>query len=312
MKISPRHIRQTGDDRPVDTLLEYVWRMSGWHQVWVCLLAAVAAALTMAPLELQRRIIDEALKDADTGLLIRLGILFLSVLLLSGVLKFLLRMYQGWLAESAIRYSRAHLLRINAEKQKDGEDGGEGRAVAIIGAEIDRLGGFVGEGLSQPVVNAGMLIAILGYMLWVQPLIALIGMALLVPQAIVAPLMQTRINRLIEDRVERMRAMSDAIGSDEPLNDTIGRADELFWNRIKTFFVKYLMKALLNLANGLAPLGVLVIGGIFVIRGEASIGTVVAFVTGFERLGNPLRELLTFYRVAAQASVQHRMIAKWM
>jgi ABC-type bacteriocin/lantibiotic exporter with double-glycine peptidase domain len=64
--------------------------------------------------------------------------------------------------------------------------------------------------------------------------------------------------------------------------------------------------------NGLAPLSVLVVGGYMVIEGQTTIGVIVAFITGFERLSDPLRELLNYYRVAAQAGVQHDMIARWM
>jgi len=39
---------------------------------------------------------------------------------------------------------------------------------------------------------------------------------------------------------------------------------------------------------------------------------VVAFISGFERLATPLRELIAYYRIAAQANVQHKMIARWM
>jgi ABC-type bacteriocin/lantibiotic exporter with double-glycine peptidase domain len=49
-----------------------------------------------------------------------------------------------------------------------------------------------------------------------------------------------------------------------------------------------------------------------VIEGETTIGVVVAFISGFDRMSTPLRELIAYYRIAAQASVQHRMIARWM
>src|SRR3546814_15960723 len=38
---SPRRIPRTGDDTPAASLFGYVWRMSGSHQVWICLLAVV-------------------------------------------------------------------------------------------------------------------------------------------------------------------------------------------------------------------------------------------------------------------------------
>jgi hypothetical protein len=38
----------------------------------------------------------------------------------------------------------------------------------------------------------------------------------------------------------------------------------------------------------------------------------LAFVSGFERMAGPIRDLIGFYRLAAQAGVQHEMIAGWM
>jgi ABC-type bacteriocin/lantibiotic exporter with double-glycine peptidase domain len=72
------------------------------------------------------------------------------------------------------------------------------------------------------------------------------------------------------------------------------------------------MKAVLNTLNLLAPLAVLGWGGYLVIEGKTSIGVLVAFLSGFDRLAAPVRELLTFYRTAMQAAVQHASIARWM
>jgi ABC-type bacteriocin/lantibiotic exporter with double-glycine peptidase domain len=73
-----------------------------------------------------------------------------------------------------------------------------------------------------------------------------------------------------------------------------------------------MMKALLNLLNGLAPLGVIVAGGWLAVSGETTVGVIIAFVGGFSRLGGPIRQLIVFYREAAEASVRHQMIARWM
>ena len=61
-----------------------------------------------------------------------------------------------------------------------------------------------------------------------------------------------------------------------------------------------------------SALTVLLVGSYFVMIDEATIGVVVAFISGFQRLADPLSALLTYYRTAAQANVQHRMIAEWM
>ena len=62
----------------------------------------------------------------------------------------------------------------------------------------------------------------------------------------------------------------------------------------------------------MGPLVVLIVGGYLVIQGQTTIGIVVAFVSGFERISSPLHDLLNFYREYEQAKVQHQMIVKWV
>ena len=54
------------------------------------------------------------------------------------------------------------------------------------------------------------------------------------------------------------------------------------------------------------------VGGYLAIEGATTIGTVVAFISGFRRLADPSRELLAYYRLAAETRVQCRLIAKWL
>lgn len=317
--ISPRTPERTGDDRPVSSLWRYIWRMSGWHQIAVCLMAMIVAGLGIAPIELQRRIVDDAITQQDYQLLATLAAIYLLLITVHGLIKLVLRMYEGWLSESAIHYNRQHLSRLHADNQTGKEHEGNGRAVSIIGSEIEKLGGFVGDGLSQPVVNSGMLVFGLGYMISVEPVIGLIGLVALFPQVALVPVIQKRINALIEDRVNKMRSVSDTLSELSPdsenhdLLSTINhRIDEIFDNRMQLFFLKFSMKALINFLNALAPICVLFVGGYLVLEGATSVGIIVAFISGFDRMSSPMRELLSYYRVAAQAAVQHKLIARWM
>jgi ABC-type bacteriocin/lantibiotic exporter with double-glycine peptidase domain len=52
------------------------------------------------------------------------------------------------------------------------------------------------------------------------------------------------------------------------------------------------------------------IGGYLVINGETTIGTVVAFMSGFERMADPSRQLLAYYRLTAETQMQYRLIAE--
>ena len=314
----PRRIPRTGDDTPAASLFGYVWRMSGRHQVWICLLAVVVAALTAIPLELQRRIVDEVVKERELGLLWLLAGGYLVVLVVQGAAKYALHMYQSWLSESAIRYNRGHLTRLYERRDSDEAEQHSGEAVSIIGAEVDRLGGFVGEGLSQPMVNGGMLVAMGGYMLVVEPLVAAISMAFIVPQIVLMPLLQRRINRLMERRVTLLRGFGDQLAElpeaehDFRHSKLPARLDRIYDNRLRTDLWKFGQKAVMNLLSAVAPLSVLLVGGLMVIEGQTTIGVVVAFISGFERLAASLHELIAYYRIVAKANVQHRMIARWM
>jgi ABC-type bacteriocin/lantibiotic exporter with double-glycine peptidase domain len=60
--------------------------------------------------------------------------------------------------------------------------------------------------------------------------------------------------------------------------------------------------------NHLAPLSVLMVGYL-VINGETTVGTIVAFISGFERMADPSRQLIAYYRLASESQVQYRLIA---
>ena len=209
--IPARRIRRTGDMTPARSLLRFVWRMSGWHQIAICAVALVVAALSMAPLELQRQIVNGALDQSSLEVLLELGAIYLVVVIVQTGLKYILRVYQGWLSESAVRYCRRHLSEVHHSREASPSENGDGEAVSVIGPEIDKLGGFVGEGLAQPCVNLGMIVAITGYMIVVEPMIALFSLPFIVPQLIVIPWMQTFINRLLKKRVMLLRQLSDSI-----------------------------------------------------------------------------------------------------
>lgn len=302
--------------RPRETLAKFVWRTSGAHQFYVGALAVGVSLLNFAPIDLQRRIVDGPIAARDVGGLIFLALLYLGVVLIQSALKYALMVYQSWVSESAIKISRDHLVSLAAERPQN-ESSSSGETVNVISREIDSVGGFVGASISEFVVNFSFLIFSAAYMLYVQPLIALVSAIFLAPQLVLAPLLQARLNDLYERQVGLIRRLGDetvkiaeADAREGVLRSTAIGA--IYWNRLRFHFLKFGLKTLLNIANALAPLSVLAIGGYMVIHDQTTIGVVLAFVSGFERLSNPLRDLLNFYRDYEQAMVQHQMILGWV
>ena len=289
-------------------MYSFVWRVSGPQQVRLCLLTALVFPLSMAPLELQRRIVNCVVTDRSVDLLLALGAVYLGVVLLQGTLKYVRNFYLGRVAEGVIRRLRTRVARsLQAETPQADE---LGTRVSMIAAETERLGGFVGESMAQPLLSAGVLLSVAGYMLWTDPLVALTAFAFFVPIVFVAPWLQRAINRHARARTEGMRELSDRVSGGEgadagALEPSIGHLYEI---RVRLLKVKFFVKFFNNLVGHVGQIAVLMVGGILVIRGETEIGTVVAFMSGFERIVEPARELLNFYRQQSQMRVQYRLI----
>ncbi len=282
----------------------FVWRMSGWRQVALCALALAASGLGVVPIELQRRLIDDAVAGGDKGQLWALGAVYLAVAVGFQALKYAMKLGQGWLGENATAHLRSQLL---ARWRSSPSPAGQGEAAAILGAEAAKLGGFVGSAPSSAVADATLLLGVTAYMLAVEPLAGALALGLLAPKLVIAPLMQRRLNRLVARQVSLGRAFGAALAGE----DAAALIPQLHANRMALHGWKYLMKGLLNLANALAPLGLLVLGGWLVTEGETGVGVLVAFLIAQQRLAAPLRTLIGLYRRAAQARVQHRMLAQW-
>lgn len=286
--------------------------MTGPWQFVALGLALVVTLLALAPIELQRRLFDDAIATGDTRLLFILAGIYLVTVLLGQVAKFALGLLQNWLSESTLRYTRNHLWALRgAEPPKDGN----GRDVtAVLTTELPALAGFAGARPSQALADFAMLAGSLVYMFVVEPRVAAIGLMLLMPQVVLAPVIQRKLNRLVEARLRLMRRYAAVSGAASPpeAESMRRRVLNLYDMRLRFVFWKLLMKALLNLLNAAAPLAVIAAGGLMVISGETSLGVVVAFVGGFARLGDPARQLIAFYREAAEANVRHNMIARWM
>lgn len=306
----------TATIRPDQTLIGFVWRASGAHQFYVGLIAMAVALLNFAPIDLQRRIVDVAIANRDVETLLFLGALYLAIVLIQAVLKYALLVYQGWVSESVVKISRDQLTVVAVDRPSQDETS-SGQTVNVIGREIDGVGGFVGVSISEFVVNVTFLSVILAYMVYIQPVIALVGMVFLIPQVLLALYMQADLNTLVERQVGLVRKLGDetvtqaADTAKSPPKES-RTIHAIFRNRIRFYFLKYGLKTLLNVANAIGPLMVLVVGGWMVIQGQTTIGTVVAFISGLERLSTPLRDLLNFYREYQQAKVQYQMIVRWV
>src|SRR5882757_11563657 len=96
------------------TIMGYVVHSSGRHQIALAVLSAAVFGLSSVPLELQRRVVNDAIKNGATETIMWLAIAYAGVALLEQVLKMVLNVYRGWVSEGAVRTLRKTLEDVEA------------------------------------------------------------------------------------------------------------------------------------------------------------------------------------------------------
>jgi ABC-type bacteriocin/lantibiotic exporter with double-glycine peptidase domain len=78
--------------------------------------------------------------------------------------------------------------------------------------------------------------------------------------------------------------------------------------RLRMNVFKAALKAFLKFTEKGAIMLVLVVGGLMAMRGETTLGIVVAFISGLKQVQQPWDEMLAFYRNFADALIKYRLI----
>jgi ABC-type multidrug transport system fused ATPase/permease subunit len=314
--ISRARSRATDATMPAG-IFGYVWQTSSRHQVWLAVLSVAVFLLTMGPLELQRRIINSTL---ESGAMYHVALLCVAYGgLFSGAIKLGLNVYRGWVSECAVREIRQIVYDKAIEElgKHDPDPDQEGVRMSIILNEAEPVGGFVGTSISEPLIQAGTLVTVLAYMIVLQPWMALFSLAVFSLQLLFVPQLQHIINRRAAARIQTMRELSGGMIGDLGPGTTPPKAQRLFAGRIghvfslnmSIYWLKFVMNFLMNIAHHLGVIGILMVGGWYVVRQQLEIGTVVAFISGLARVNEPWGELVNYYREMTVAAVKYRLVA---
>lgn len=289
-------------------LYSFIWRNSRRRQIVTSIVALGTLPLTLAPIELQRRIIDDAIADEDLSMLFNLVAIYAMVIIAQQIVKFTYNMLRGQIAEHLNQRMRDSVI----DQSKDG-DVDDGSTVAMLTGEVEPVGGFGGDAYAQLVTEGGILITIFAYMLYTEFWLALVAIAAFIPQGLATPVVQDRINEQSSEKVEEIRAVgSDVLdyknGSDSKRKSAIRRVANILKIRVIIYKLKFGLKAVLNLLDHIADLIVLAVGGYMVIKGQTEIGVVVAFLSGLSQLRSPWRTLISYFRVSSDAQLRFNML----
>ena len=300
-------------------------------------MTATLFPLLYLTLELPKRIINDAIdpdtvpvaffgRDFDqiTLLAILSGAFFFAVLA-HGLLKMKINTMKGVLAERMLRRFRYTLIsRILRFPQPYFERTSQGELVSMVTAEAEPMGGLMGDAISQPVLQAGQMITILGF-LFVQSFWFGLAACITIPlQAWLIPRIQRQINQLNKKRVIQVRALAGEIGESAAgastlrtnagwryrlsmITDRLGR---LYLIRFEIYQKKFFMKFLNNFINQMTPFFFYAVGGYLAIKGDITVGALVAALAAYKDIASPWKELLAYYNQVQDMAVRWDTIAE--
>jgi ABC-type bacteriocin/lantibiotic exporter with double-glycine peptidase domain len=294
-------------------IYRYVWQESGRHQFPLVVLTIWVSLLEVVPLELQRRLVDDVVKNRDYSFIALICGLYLGAALLQGGAKLVLNIYRNWIGESCVRELRRRVHSLVSDTSASSSSlEAEGIQASMIVAEVEPVGSFVGGSVSEPVLQAGILFSVLAYMIHVDLRMAAVAIFFFVPQLVFVPMMQHAMNRRTRVRVRLLRQLSISIvgGAAEPERDSAddARIDRIFRLNMGVYKFKFSMNFLMNLSTQLQIIGALAVGAWAVLQQQLEIGGVVAFVSGIGRLTDPWGDLVNYFRDANVNQVKFSLL----
>lgn len=307
------------------SVYRYIFRYSKNKQIVVIGMTLALLPLAPIPLELQRRLLDDAVANKDVDLLIWLAMLYVGALILSAGIKLSMRIQRELISAQIVHTLRRSVFYCiytmtppsKIKASADGEDVvDEGAVVSMLSSEVEKLGGFAGSAISGPLLQIGTLVTVLGYMFYIEPLVAAIALVLYSPQFIVVPIFQARMNHLAGKKALKVRELGNFIVDQaevelleqEPPMAFTELTDTILRIRTKFLMTKNVMKTINNLLIAMGPFGVIAYGGYMAIQGEIEVGVILAFVSGLERLGGPIRDLIGSYSSITDARMRYGIL----
>lgn len=319
-------------------LYRYIWSHSASEQVRVVLLTLSSFPFIYVALDLPKHIVNKAISGdgLHEGLygylpadqithLFALCAIYLCLSLFNGYFKFLITTRASRLGERVVTTLRSdlyqRLLRLPRERMSGASPG---QFVAMITAEAEALGGFIGDAVALPVMQGGTLLVYLAFIFAQEPFLGLGTIALYPVQAWLIPKLQAKINSLSRDRIRLMRTVADQVG------DTVSSFAEIHGPqsaaaqiqamdaklaklcaiRYEIFARKFLMKYLNNSLNKIVPLLFFSIGGYLAIKGQLSLGALVAVLAAYADMAAPWKELLDYYQQKEDMTVRFQQVIR--
>ena len=289
-------------------------------QLLLILIIVMMVFVRVLPLEMQKRIINEAinLRNIDK-LLIYCGY-YLAAVFSFSLLKYLTNIIQTLITQRTTARMRKdlyhHILTLPLNFFRKTQPG---TVVNALSTELTLPGNFVGMAVASPATNILTLVAFAVYLFFLNPLLAAVSLSIYPIIVFLVPLLQKGVNRANKKRVDAARKFSARIAeSISGIHEIHGNGsyhienrkydalvDRLLKIRIIWSLYRFAVKTSNGFFTGLGPFLVFLLGGYLTIKGQLELGALVAFLSAQERLFDPWKDLIEFYQVYQDGRINY-------
>src|SRR5438105_273023 len=145
--------------------------------------------------------------------LFALSLIFMSLIILNGALKFQINTMKGWMGERMLRRLRYALMdqvlrfplgRFRRVKSAE--------LATMIKDEVEPLGGFIGEAFISPLFLGGQILTAVVFILYQHLALGMVAVVMVTMQAILIPKMRRKLIVLAGQRQIQARHLAGRIG----------------------------------------------------------------------------------------------------
>jgi len=289
-------------------------------QILLLLIIVVMVVARVIPLEMQKRVVNEAIKLQRIDLLLNYCGIYLGAVVFFSLLKYLTNIIQTLITQrTTARMRKAlyhHILTLPLNFFRNTQPG---TVVNALTTELTVPGNFVGMAVASPVTNVLTLLAFAVYLFFLNPLLAAVSLSIYPIVVFLIPLLQRGVNKANKKRVDAARTFAARIAeSISGIHEIHGNGayrienrkydslvDRLLKIRIVWSLYRFAVKTANGFFTGLGPFLVFLLGGYLTIKGQLELGALVAFLSAQERLFDPWKDLIEFYQVYQDGKINY-------
>lgn len=303
----------------------FYWVLTRYRGAQFFLLLVIIASLffKVYPLEMQKNIINIAINLKLIDKLYLYCSLYMGAVLIAGSMKYFINSFRAALGQKILIGMRKelyeHVLKLPLQFFHRTQPG---TIISAMTSELNAIGTFLGDALAVPATSFLTFLVFAGFMINLNPLLGFLSIGIYPIELFLIPIMQRRYNKINQTRVTTTRAMANLIneassGIHEVQSNASHRLEQNKLDRLimrlysimkRLFILKYGIKFSNNLFQSFGPFLLFLIGGYMAIHGNFTIGALVAFLTAYEKVYDPWKEIIDYYQNYQDAQVRYSQI----